>query len=358
MPRSSRAVRHAHIVRASVHDMRTHLLAALVGLASIVALASPAPAAEPTPAAVTALAKLRADADSLRPLVRSPLARAFLSATSSLSPKSARTVWRDSARTRWWNDRDARALPDSVRARLISRDLEESFFWNTRYGSPLAYTRALDLVARYGLTDLAGKRVADFGCGMVGQLQLMAALGADAVGIDVDGMLRVLYSEPGDLGSMGRGNVRLAIGQWPAEASLVREVGGQLDLFLSKNTLKNGYLHPAEKVDPRMLVHLGVSDSAYVAQLAKSVKRGGLVMIYNLSPAPAPPGKPYIPWADGRCPFPRAMWEANGFEVLTFDEDDGAAARAMGHALGWDQGEGGMKLETDLFAHVSVFRRR
>lgn len=342
--------------------MRTPSLAALAAVLFTLAVstgtAPPALAAEPTPAALAAVAKLRADADSLRPLAKSPLARAFLDATTALKPGSARTVWRDSARTRWWNDRDARALPDSVRAKLVSRDLDESFFWNTRYGSPLAYARALEIAARHGLTDLAGKRVADFGCGMVGQLHLMAALGADAVGIDVDAMLRVLYSEPGDTGAMGRGRVRLAIGQWPAEPAIQREVGEGFDLFLSKNTLKNGYLHPAEKVDPRMLVHLGVSDSAFVAQLARSVKRGGLVMIYNLSPAPAPPGKPYIPWADGRCPFPRALWEAHGFEVLTYDEDDGVAARAMGHALGWDRGESGMKLDTDLFAHVSVFRRR
>jgi hypothetical protein len=30
----------------------------------------------------------------------------------------------------------------------------------------------------------------------------------------------------------------------------------------------------------------------------------------------------------------------------------------MGHALGWDAGEGGMKLESDLFATWSLFQRR
>jgi hypothetical protein len=30
----------------------------------------------------------------------------------------------------------------------------------------------------------------------------------------------------------------------------------------------------------------------------------------------------------------------------------------MGHAPGWDPGEGGMKLDTDLFATWSLFRRR
>lgn len=333
--------------------------ALVTGLALLlVAACASAAAAEAPPPGAAALARLRADADSLRPLAASSLTRAFLDATSSLRSQAPRTLWRDSSRTKWWSDHEARALPDSARARLIPRELDEGFFWNTRYGSPLAYMRALEIAARHGFTSLEGKRVADFGCGMVGHLHLMAARGGDVVGIDVDPMLHALYSEPGDLGAMGRGRVRLAIGQWPAEPAIVEEVGEGLDLFLSKNTLKNGYLHPAEPVEPRLLVHLGVSDSAFVSHLARSMRRGGLVVIYNLSPAPAPPGKPYIPWADGRCPFPREMWAAAGFEVLAYDEDDGVAARAMGHALGWDAGESGMKLESDLFAHVSVFRRR
>lgn len=105
-----------------------------------------------------------------------------------------------------------------------------------------------------------------------------------------------------------------------------------------------------------MLVHLGVADSAYVAALHRVLRPGGRVLIYNLCPAPAPPGKPYIPWADGRCPFPEAMWRAAGFRVVAFDRDDSPAARAMGHALGWDRG-GAMDLETDLFATWSLFEK-
>jgi hypothetical protein len=52
------------------------------------------------------------------------------------------------------------------------------------------------------------------------------------------------------------------------------------------------------------------------------------------------------------------MWERAGFRVVEFDRDDSPAARAMAHALGWDQGEGAMKLEQDLFATWSLFRRR
>jgi SAM-dependent methyltransferase len=321
------------------------------------------PAAHAARPDTTALGQLRADATALRPLVRTPLARAFLDATADLERVAPRTIWRDSSRTNAWNDAETALLPDSVRARLVRRDLDETFYWNTRYGSPLAYVRPLEILARSGVGDVRGRRIADFGCGMLGQLRLLALLGADAVGIDVDPVLRALYSEQGDQGVVsgrrGRaGRVRLAIGQWPAEAPIRADVGEGYDVFMSKNTLKNGYLHPAEPVDPRMLVHLGVSDSAYVAELYRVVRPGGRVLIYNLCPAPAVAGKPYIPWADGRCPFPAAMWQAAGFRVLAFDQDDSPAARRMGRALGWDQGQGAMDLDHDLFATWSMFQKR
>ena len=138
---------------------------------------------------------------------------------------------------------------------------------------------------------------------------------------------------------------------------MIDDVGGGYDLFISKNTLKNGYIHPAEPVDPRRLVHLGVDDTIYVQTLARILKPGGRALIYNLCPAPAPPGKPYIPWADGRSPFSKQMFEAAGFRVLEFDRDDSRAAREMGHALGWDQGENGMKLDTDLFGTYTLVEK-
>lgn len=300
--------------------------------------------------------QLQAEAKSLSPLVKTSLARDFLAMVPRLPSIAPRTIWRDSARTRAWSAREVEGLPDSVRAKLVARTLDEKFYYDTRYGSPLAYVRALEILGQHGVKDVKAKRIADFGCGMLGQLRLLAEMGAHTVGVDVDPLLHALYSEPNDQGTIGSGSVRLAIGQWPATPEMVGAVGDGLDLFVSKNTLKNGYLHPAEKVDPRMLVHLGVSDSAFVAALGRSVKRGGHVLIYNLCPAPAAPGKPYIPWADGRCPFPPADWEKAGFKVVEFDRDDSPAARTMGHALGWDAG--GMKLEDDLFATWSLFERK
>jgi hypothetical protein len=340
--------------------MRTSIrLAVLVVLAVAAGAPGRVVAADPPAGdAPSRVAQLGDEAKALAPLFKTPLVREFLAAVPKLPSIQPRTVYRDSARTHAWSARQAEQLPDSVRSRLVPRTLDEKFYYDTRYGSPLAYARALEVLGQNGVKSVRGLNVADFGCGMLGQLRLLAENGATTVGIDVDPLLPALYSEPGDQGVVGAGRVALATGQWPATDEMRRAVGEGLDLFVSKNTLKNGYLHPEKPVDPRMLVHLGVSDSEFVAALARSVKKGGRVLIYNLCPAPAPPDKPYIPWADGRCPFPREMWTAAGFKVVVFDRDDAPAARAMGHALGWDEGEGGMKLDSDLFATWSLFQRK
>ncbi len=352
---SRRAVRADQTGRMTTFRAQYALHALGAALLVLFAAAWAARADEPPPS--SRVQQLQDEARALAPLVKTALARDFLAAVPKLPRIGPRTIYRDSARTHAWTAREAAGLPDSTRARLVPRTLDEKFYYDTRYGSPLAYVRALEILGRHGVTSVRGRRVADFGCGMLGQLRLLAENGAATVGIDVDPLLPALYSEPGDQGAVGAGSVQLATGQWPATEGIVADVGREFDVFISKNTLKNGYLHPAEKVDPRMLVNLGVPDSAFVAALARSIKQGGVALIYNLCPAPAAAGKPYIPWADGRCPFPRAAWEAAGFKVVAFDTDDGPAARAMGHALGWDAGDGGMKLETELFASWSLFVR-
>ncbi|MHC5002251.1 MAG: hypothetical protein ACYTJ0_03935, partial [Planctomycetota bacterium] len=109
-------------------------------------------------------------------------------------------------------------------------------------------------------------------------------------------------------------------------------------------------------------VHLGVDDEAYVRALHDVLNPGGIAVIYNLAPAQNPPDQPYLPWADGRCPFDRALLESLGFEVVELDRDDGEAARAHARALGWDvprdQGGSGMDLDNDLFAHYTILRKR
>ena len=83
------------------------------------------------------------------------------------------------------------------------------------------------------------------------------------------------------------------------------------------------------------------------------LKPGGYFFIYNLAPAQ---GKPYLPMADGRCPWSRELLQAAGFEVLAYDADDSTRARQMGHLLEWDSD--GDDLKKNLFATYTLLRRK
>jgi len=316
----------------------------------------------PEPKAPPALETIRKQAVALAPGARSDLVREFLKAANDLPSIPPRRLFRDESKTRYFTETEAASLPDEQRKPLSEVEVGESYYYNTRYGTPLAYSRPLEILAAAGLTGLAGKRVLDFGYGSIGHLRLMAIEGAEAVGVEVDPLLRALYAAPGDQGAVrgrhGRdGSVRLIDGRFPADGPVREAVGSGYDLILSKNVLKNGYLHPERPVDERRLVRLGVDDGAFVRALHDALKPGGLLLIYNLCPAPAPPDKPYVPWADGRSPFPRSMWEEAGFRIIAFDADDSAAARAMAGVLGWDKGVGAMDLEKDLFGTYTLVER-
>ncbi|HEX6837900.1 MAG TPA: hypothetical protein VF334_15080, partial [Polyangia bacterium] len=231
----------------------------------------------------------------------------------------------------------------------------EEYYYTTRYGTPLAYARPLELLARAGLGDVAGRRILDFGYGGIGQLLMLASLGADVVGVDVDPLLRAMYAERD--GAFGPGRVHTVDGRWPAEPRVRDAVGGGFDLVMSKNVLKRGYIHPSQPVDANKTIRLGVDDEAFLRAVFAALAPGGRFLIYNLSPAPAPPGQPYIPWADGRSPFPRELFERVGFRVVAFELDDTAAARTMARALGWDRGPDAMDLTNGLFAQYSLVER-
>jgi SAM-dependent methyltransferase len=320
----------------------------------LAAAAAADPAAPPQPSA------LPAEARKLRPLAQSGLGRAFLQAAEGAPPYAPRTVYRR-GQTREWLDAAAFArLAAADRAAWTPVTIDEGTYQGLFYGSPLAYLLPLERLGGAGFGGLRGKRVADFGHGGIGQLRLFAELGAEVVGIDVDPLQPVLYAAPADQGPLGKagGSVTLVHGRFPADPKAVAAVGGGYDLFLSKNTLKRGYVHPAEKVDPRLLVDLGADDPTFLKAVAKALKPGGWLVIYNLSPAPNAAGKPYRPMADGRCPFSAEDLAAAGFETLVRDGVDDEAARALGAALGWDKPPVNMKLDDDLFALVTVARKK
>ncbi len=334
------------------------LAAAALALAvfAITSYGQPETAKPPAP---TGVEKIQLDAEALLPTLKSDLARNYASAANYLPKIDTRTLYRHKTTRAWMTKADYDATPEADRANIIERPLDESFYYNTGYGSPLSYTRALEIIAEHGLTEVKGLRTLDYGCGGIGPMRLLASLGADAVGVDIEPLFPLYYNKPGDQGdvttSSGSGKVSLITGRWPAEDAAKKAVGGDYDLIISKNTLKRGYVNPEKPADEWMLVKLGVADVNFCKALFDALKPGGKVLIYNIT-GKQPEGK-YLPMADGRCPFPQSMLETVGFKVVAFDADDTEPCRAMAHILGWDQGPNGMNLKDDLFATYTLFER-
>jgi hypothetical protein len=291
------------------------------------------------PGVAVARLRVEAQAGAKSGVCDGKLARAFLAATAQLPEIAPRTLWRDAKRRRW----ATQAGPE-----LQKQIVDEEYYYNTRYGTPLAYCRAFEVS---GLDGLDGLRLLDFGYGGIGPLRLNATLGADAVGVDVDPSLPIVYSWPGDTGAVGRGRVTLVDGHFPTDTRVAAAVGSGYDVVISKNTLKEGYVHP-KKPDPRY--DIGVDDESFVRALRALLKPGGRLVIYNIAPAANAPGKPYRSWADAPLPFPRALLEKAGFRVVAYDVDDGPALRKLAHALEWDKGDEPTDIEHDLFARYTV----
>ncbi len=337
-------------------EARTCITAACLALSAIAAGQD----ADQTPSVRQQLSE---EAAALTPLVGSQVATRFLAAVPDLPPVEPRVVWWNGAERRALRPEAAESMSPEALQGFKRRELDERFYYYTAFGTPLAYCRALDLAAGAGFRTAAGKRIVDFGYGGIGQLRLLASLGADVTGIEVLDLLRDLYREPGDTGSISRsaaaepgppGRLALVHGRFPAEPATVEAVGGGVDLFLTKNVLKKGYVHPEREADPRVLVDLGTDDETFVRAVYDALAEGGLFVIYNLYPPQAPPEEPYIPHATGSCPFDRSLVESTGFEVVAFDADDTAAARAMGKALGWGES---MDLENGLFGMYTILRK-
>jgi hypothetical protein len=323
---------------------------------------APTPASASPSAELEGVARIQRDAKALADTMTTDLGKEFLSATSTLPPIAKRTLYLDPVKKAYVSEAESTRLDTQARNRLKPSPVDETFYYNTKYGSPLAYSRPLEVLGRAGVSDLAGRRVLDFGYGGVGPLRLLATMGADVAGVDVDPMLPALYSQSSDQGVVTgkqrpNGRITLIDGHYPSDVATKAKVGVGYDLILAKNTLKRGYVHPEGAADKRRLIDLGMDDASFLEAVQNALKPGGWMLIYNLCPAPSPPDQPYKPWADGRSPFSRSAWEKAGFRVEAFDKDDSTAARVMGHLLGWDRGEGAMDLKNDLFAMYTLVRK-
>lgn len=328
--------------------------------------------------------QLRPQAARLLPNRECVASRVFVLTTAWLNVVDPRTIYTDPDRSRFLSRFEFEALSPEDQKALEPIQISSEFYYNTRYGSPLAYTRVVDLLCAQLTANAAetnkdkaappppavfsGKRWLDFGCGGVVHMQMLAQCGTDIVGIDVDPLLPAVFSEPGDLGTFPAapipnaeitrdGSAQLVIGSWPGDVTTREKVGIGFDIITSKNTLKNGYINPARETDPRFLINLGVSNQDFVQAIADVLNPGGYLLIYNLSPAQNPDDQPFLPWADGTSPFSREMFEKAGLEVIEFNKADDERARQMGRALEWDQGAQPMDLEKDLFSLYTLVRK-
>ncbi len=298
-----------------------------------------------------AVERLQHEAKLLAPEMTSELGRRFLAASASLTAPAPRVLYSNTKTQRFFSEDAAARLPEAERRSLVKASYSEmaEFYYFTYHGSPLAYARAIDLLGAAGVEPSKGQSLADFGFGNIGQLRLLASLGFKTIGIDVAPFLGELYSYPGDQGPYGPGRVNIVIGEFPEDTATVEALSGKLDVFLSKNTLKRGYIHPYRTpAKPEWVIHLGVTDEVFLNAIYKALKPGGKFMIYNICPALTPPDKPFVTWSDGRSPFSREQFAKAGFSVIAFDKDDTDFVRRMGRLLGWDSGPDAMDLDNDL----------
>ncbi|MFG0275451.1 MAG: hypothetical protein ACF8QF_10380 [Phycisphaerales bacterium] len=307
-------------------------------------------------------AQFREQAAALADLVESDLALTFLAVADDLRAVEPRQIHYRRA------DRAAMTPEQYEAASEAERDgfAEMTIDWRQYYGlmsTPLAWTRPLEVLAAHGFTSADDARILDFGFGNVGQLRMLASMGADVVGVEIPGIHEVMYRLPDDTGPVERapdagdgpdGSIDLAFGFWPGGEGMRDAAGDDFDLIMTKNVLKLGYIHPEQEADPRTLIHLGVDDDAFVQALYDSLAPGGIVFIYNLYPQQ--PEDRYLPWAHGENPFDRALWEATGFEALAWNVPDSPGAQAMGRALGWDQ-QRPETYEQDFNAMYTILRR-
>jgi SAM-dependent methyltransferase len=313
----------------------THFLPFAASLLLLTSASSSLNAQETQTAAMpgSIVAELKAEIEKVSPVIKGKWTQSWIAKAGELPP----------------------VKPFLIKAGKREVTVDESLFYSGRYGTPLAYARAFDLAEGLGFSLAEGGKVFDFGYGSIGHLRMLALSGMSVTAVDVDPLLLEMYKDAS--GPLGKGSVQLLNGKFPAEAALVEKAGEGYDLFISKNTLKRGYIHPArEPASPKHVIDLGVTDEVYLAQVAKMLKPGGFFVMYNLCPPKAPADKPYIPWADGECPFTKEQLAAAGFEVLAYDVVDDAPARELGKCLGWHQT--GMKLDTDLFAWYTIAKRK
>lgn len=309
------------------------------------------------------IAKLQRDARAIAPLVTTPFALDFLEATGSLPSKSARRVYRNKAKKVTIVQGELDALSPDERRGWEAVEVDEERYYEADVADPLHYVRPLDIAAKRGVYLGPRTKMLDFGYGAIGHLRLLASLGLRVTGVDVRSELTVYYDRPEDTGPIlpakGKndvGELRLLHGFFPTDPKIKEQVGTGYGFVIAKNTLKKGYIHPDREVpDNAMLIQLGVDDATFLAAFHDALTPNGRMLIYNLF-VPVADGQPFKPMSDGRSPFTRDQWQAAGFEIEAFDQDDSPAMQRILKATGTEEDES-FRI-ADLHVLYTLVRRR
>jgi hypothetical protein len=150
---------------------------------------------------------------------------------------------------------------------LSKRYIPRLFYYATHYGSPIAYVRAIEVAAQFGLKSLRDTRVLDIGYGAIGGMQLLAYAGAQVCALGVDSLMPALYDRREDQGIFVNkngsiGTLKLYDGLFAGDASLTKAIGNHFDLIVAKNTLKRGFLRPLP--GKKAFVDFGATDEDFL----------------------------------------------------------------------------------------------
>ncbi len=154
----------------------------------------------PAPEAVvpgSVVAQMTTEAAALGAQVQSSLAKEFVTGFQCLpAVATPRVAYYNKETREALTEAAAKGMTEEQLAGYTKRDLDEQYFYMTRYGTPVAFTRAMEILGRAGVKHVDGLKLVDFGFGSIGQLRALAALGADAVGVEVDALMKAMYSDP------------------------------------------------------------------------------------------------------------------------------------------------------------------
>ncbi len=298
-------------------------------------------AAEPTKKFASVLEKMKSDAVSLEKAFKGPRAALFLEAVKTMDEVGHREIYSVpgalnnvslNGEKQFYTPDEFAALTPEEQAKLEKHNLNVEFYYSTKYGDMLSYTLVLNALDRAKVGNVRqDNKLVDFGFGYIGHLRGLAMMGLNVVGIDVDPLLKTLYSRPDDTGTIAgpagiEGQLRLAIGFYPKDPQVKKKVGMNMDVFMTKNTLKAEYLKPIDGSDPS--ISLGVDDQTFLKAIHEALVPNGIFIAYNTCDAPI---------TNCAFPFDRDMVEKTGFRVASWNEDDTEAALRLWYILGRDK---------------------